>query len=162
MDLSSLEAHEDERGRFVEMFRAARYPAPFRQANHSRSREGVLRGLHWHRHQADLWYVVEGRAQAALVDLRARGGRPAVETVTLDGDEPAALFIPPGVAHGFAALTDLDLVYWVTQEYDANDEHGIAWDDPTLNVPWVISDPVLSPRDRNNPPFRWDTTPSFS
>jgi dTDP-4-dehydrorhamnose 3,5-epimerase len=162
VDLASLEVHSDERGRFVEMFRAGRYPETFRQANHSRSRKGVLRGLHYHRHQADLWYVIRGRARAALVDLRTRQDVPSVETLVLDGDDPAALYIPAGVAHGFTALTDLDLVYWVTQEYDPGDEHGIAWNDPMLNVPWEISDPVLSPRDTSNPPFRWDTIPSLS
>ena len=59
--LISLEPHADERGRFVEIMRAANFPDQFVQANHSRSRAGVLRGLHYHRHQADLWYVVSGR-----------------------------------------------------------------------------------------------------
>jgi len=74
------QVHGDERGRFVEIYRASRMPEPFRQSNHSRSAAGVLRGLHYHRHQADLWYLVSGRAQVALADLRRRGCRPHVET----------------------------------------------------------------------------------
>jgi dTDP-4-dehydrorhamnose 3,5-epimerase len=77
-------------------------------------------------------------------------------TVDLSEDEPATLFIPPGVAHGFAALTELDLVYWVTRYFDGSDEHGVAWNDPTLAVPWEVDDPLLSARDAAAEPLRWD------
>jgi dTDP-4-dehydrorhamnose 3,5-epimerase len=154
--------HADGRGRFLEVLRARDYPQEFVQSNHSRSQAGVLRGLHYHTGQADLWYVVAGTAQVALVDLRERGGRPAVMVFELSEAEPSTLYIPAGVAHGFVALTDVDLLYWVTREFDSSDEHGIAWNDPTLAVPWAIDDPVLSDRDSSNPLLRWDQIPSFS
>ena len=50
----------------------------------------------------------------------------------LDGETPTAVYVPSGVAHGYLALTEIDLIYWVTREYDPADEHGVAWDDPTL------------------------------
>jgi dTDP-4-dehydrorhamnose 3,5-epimerase len=160
--LTSLEPHADERGSFVEIMRAANVPDQYVQANHSRSRAGVLRGLHYHRHQADLWYVVRGRMQVGLADLRKRRSRPATASLVLDSDDPAALYVPPGVAHGFLALTDLDLIYFVTRYFDATDEFGVAWDDPALNIPWENPDPVLSERDRGNSPLQWDDIPTFS
>ncbi|MGH9269435.1 MAG: dTDP-4-dehydrorhamnose 3,5-epimerase family protein, partial [Acidimicrobiales bacterium] len=60
-------------------------------------------------------------------------------------------------AHGFLALTDVDLLYWVTHYYDASDEFGVAWDDPTLGIAWRIDEPILSERDRANAPLRWDS-----
>ena len=150
----------DQRGTFLELMRGSDYPVEFVQANHSFSRAGVLRGLHHHQHQYDLWYVVKGRAQIALADLR--GTTPMVESFELDGSSATTLLIPPGVAHGYLALEDLDLIYLVTQTYDPSDEHGIAWNDPTLAIEWKASDPVLSPRDQTNPPLRWPTSLSSS
>lgn len=137
--------HDDERGFFSEIARFGDY----RQANHSHSRRGVLRGLHYHLHQADLWYVVRGTAQVALADLR--NGAPTAMTLTVSEAAPCTIYIPPRVAHGFLALTDVDLVYLVSEEYDASDEHGVAWDDPALAIPWALPDPILSQRDRDNP-----------
>src|SRR5687768_6904850 len=102
-----LERFTDERGSFTELARFATYPAEFRQANHSRSAAGVLRGLHYHRKQADLWYVARGRAQVALADLR-HPPTPVTKVFTMDGETPSVAYIPPGVAHGFLAVTDLD------------------------------------------------------
>ena len=145
--------HEDERGSFMEIFREADLGVPFVQGNHSRSRAGVLRGLHYHRRQSDAWYVIRGRARVGLADVRERSGQTL--TVDLSGDEPAVLYLPPGVAHGFYALTDMELIYWVTHYYDNTDEFGVTWDDPTLAVPWQASDPILSDRDRSAPPLDW-------
>jgi dTDP-4-dehydrorhamnose 3,5-epimerase len=160
--ISKPPIHRDDRGWFAEIFRAGEYPLAFAQANHSRSNQHVLRGLHYHRWQADLWHVVSGRAQVALADLRDPRNPPKVEVQVLDGGEPTALYIPAGVAHGFLALTDLDLIYQVTREYDETDEHGVAWNDPTLAVPWDIENPILSERDVRNPELNWDLIPSFS
>lgn len=157
-----LTVNADERGSFAETMRASSYSETFVQSNHSRSMEGVLRGLHYHRRQADLWYVVAGRARVGLADLRARSDSPATATVTLSGDEPATLYIPAGVAHGFLAETAVDLIYWVTNYYDASDEHGLAWNDPTLAIDWGRADPILSERDASNPELRWDDIPSFT
>lgn len=146
--------HHDERGSFLEIVRENELNDSFVQANHSRSRAGVLRGLHFHRYQADAWYVLSGHARVGLADLRLNNESIVVDTFDLRADDPSVLYIPPGVAHGFLAVTDLDLLYWVTQYYDASDEHSVAWNDPMLGIAWGIATPVLSERDRTAP--RWD------
>jgi len=88
-----------------------------------------------------------------LADLRRPHEGIATLTVELRGDEPAVLYLPPGVAHGFYAVTDLDLIYFVTRYYDSSDEHSVAWDDPALGVPWGVEEPILSERDRTAPPL---------
>ncbi len=148
-----LRSHPDQRGRFVETFRQEWFPGlpPMVQGNCSESYAGVLRGLHFHRKQADYWVVLRGRVLAALADLRP--GSPTegrVATVLLE-DRNVGLYIPPGVAHGYLALTDATLTYLVDQYYDNSDEFGVAWDDPDLAIPWGIPEPVLSERDQSNP-----------
>jgi dTDP-4-dehydrorhamnose 3,5-epimerase len=145
----------DERGHFREIFRAADFSESFVQANHSKSEAGVLRGLHYHRKQADLWYVVGGEALVACVDLRSAPTPGRVWTGLLSEGDPAAIFIPPGVAHGFFARTRVDLVYWVTRTYDATDEFGVAWNDPSLDIDWGVQDPILSERDAANERIDW-------
>lgn len=163
-----LTPHADTRGAFMELWRdswtaglaphasagGAGTSGPMRQANLSRSRSGVLRGMHFHQRQSDLWVVAEGEALAALVDLRGlqSGQSPKVETHDLQAG--GALFIPVGVAHGFYAKSDMALVYLVTNEYDGSDEHGFAWDDPDAAIPWPTREVTLSDRDAGNPPLR--------
>ena len=72
-------------------------------------------------------------------------------SLDLSGDRDRGLFIPPGVAHGFASLTDLTLWYLVDGYYNAEDELGVAWDDPAIGGDWGVTDPVLSNRDKANP-----------
>ena len=124
---------------------------PMVQANLSRSRPGVLRGMHFHLRQVDMWMLLEGRAVAALTDVRrAMGGdTPTSETIEMSAGD--ALFIPRRVAHGFLTLTDVALVYVVSNEYDGTDEHGFAWDDPTAGIEWPRMPTVVSDRDRANP-----------
>ncbi len=140
--------------------RASSRAATFVQANLSTSAAGVLRGLHLHRRQDDLWIVAEGRALVALVDVRpalAGTGPAVVETRELAAD--GWVSIPTGVAHGFLAIEPLQLVYLVTNEYDGSDELGFAWDDPAVAVPWPVLEatpdgrPILSERDLTNPPL---------
>lgn len=156
----SIERHGDERGSFRELWRAAAFPdQAFVQANQSSSAAGVLRGLHLHRRQDDLWIVASGRAFVALVDVRppldGTGPSAVVETRELAADD--WVLIPTGVAHGFLALDPLELVYFVTNEYDGSDELGFAWDDPGVAVPWPAvaatpdGRPILSGRDGANP-----------
>ncbi|MCS6825095.1 MAG: dTDP-4-dehydrorhamnose 3,5-epimerase [Caldilinea sp.] len=150
-----LKAFHDERGRFLETFRKEWFPERTWervQTNRSDSRAGVLRGLHYHFHQVDYWYVAQGRICVGLADLRrASPTFGASETVEMGGQHEYGLYIPSGVAHGFYALTDATLIYLVDNYYDGGDEFGVAWDDPDLAVPWNISAPILSARDRNNP-----------
>ena len=147
-------AHGDQRGRFVETYRRSWFPLgrEMTQANRSEKQAGAIVGLHYHLHQADYWYVLRGTARVVLHDLRR--GSPtdgATLTLDLDGDHDRGLFIPPGVAHGFASLTDITLWYLVDNYYNPNDELGVAWDDPAIGADWGLSDPVLSERDRSNP-----------
>lgn len=155
VQVGSPQVHEDSRGSFLEIFREDLLGTRFVQGNHSHSREGVLRGLHYHRKQADAWYVISGEAQAMLVDLRNQSDKPAVLSIDLSSSRPTVLYIPPGVAHGFLAITDVDLIYWVTHPYDSSDEFGVAWDDPQVDAPWQNRDPILSDRDTSNPKLDW-------
>lgn len=143
----------DQRGTFLELLRAADSELDFVQVNHSFSRAGVLRGLHYHHHQHDLWYIVRGQARVGLADLR--GEQAVVETYDLHEHSATTLLIPPGVAHGYLAVRDLDLIYLVTRTYDPSDEHGIAWNDPLLMLDWGTDTVLLSPRDQANPPLEW-------
>jgi dTDP-4-dehydrorhamnose 3,5-epimerase len=172
----AIARHGDERGSFRELWRedvfgpidaalagsssGAGSPPRFVQANLSTSAAGVLRGLHLHRRQLDHWVVATGRAFVALVDVRpmlAGGPRPNIETRELGEDD--WVDIPIGVAHGFLALEPLQLVYLVTNLYDGTDELGFAWDDRLAAVPWPAvavargGRPILSERDRSNPPL---------
>jgi dTDP-4-dehydrorhamnose 3,5-epimerase len=103
-------------------------------------------------HQADYWYVLRGRARIVLHDLRLDSPTEgATLSMDLDGTEDRGLFIPPGVAHGFASLTDVLLWYLVDGYYNPADELGVAWDDPEIAADWALENPVLSARDRANP-----------
>ena len=122
------------------------------QGNRSDSKAHVLRGLHYHQHQIDYWYVTSGVVRAAMVDLRPSSPTyRAVETLEIGDDHNIGLFIPVGVAHGFVALTDATLTYIVNNYYDGADEYGVAWNDPDLAVPWGVENPVISGRDAENP-----------
>lgn len=157
--LAQLRPFADERGRFTETFRKEWFPQRSWQniqSNRSDSATGVLRGLHYHFNQVDYWYVLSGRIRVGLADLRRSSpGFRCTETIDLDAADPRGLFIPIGVAHGFLALTDVTLIYVVDNYYDGADEHGLAWDDPDIVVPWnPAGPPVLSARDAANPRFR--------
>lgn len=151
--------HGDERGIFVETYRREWFPngREMTQGNRGDRQAGAVVGLHYHLHQADYWYVVDGRARVVLHDLRD-GSPTDGGTLTLDLGHKAdgthdhrGVFIPPGVAHGFASLTDMTITYLVDGYYNAADELGLRWDDPAVDADWGVTDPVLSARDRNNP-----------
>jgi dTDP-4-dehydrorhamnose 3,5-epimerase len=151
--------HTDGRGCFVETYRQEWIPdsRAMVQSNRADRSAGTIVGLHFHVHQADYWYVPTGQARVVLHDLRA--GSPterATEIVDLgaraDGSHNhGGVYIPPGVAHGFAARTDVIITYLVDSYYDPNDELGVAWDDPEIGADWGVADPVLSERDHANP-----------
>ena len=146
--------HGDARGRFVETYRRSWFPLgrEMVQANRSEKQAGAVVGLHYHLHQADYWYVLRGTARVVLHDLRVGSPSEAVTMVLeLDGERDTGLFIPPGVAHGFASLTDMLMWYLVDGYYNPEDELGLAWDDPDVGADWGIADPVLSVRDTSNP-----------
>jgi dTDP-4-dehydrorhamnose 3,5-epimerase len=148
------DVHGDERGRFVESYRRSWFPLgrEMVQANRSDRQRGAVVGLHYHLHQADYWYVTRGLARVVLHDLRA--GSPTegrTQLLALGDGEERGVFVPPGVAHGFAALSDLTLTYLVDAYYNPSDELGVAWDDPEIGADWGVEEPVLSARDRSNP-----------
>ena len=153
--LTRLHPFADERGRFTETFRSEWFPQRswnIIQSNRSDSKAGVLRGLHFHHHQVDYWYVSRGMVRVGLVDLRPFSPT-FLQTQTIEMGElnEIGLFIPIGVAHGFLALTDATLTYIVDNYYDGKDEHGVAWNDPEIALGWGVTDPVLSGRDAANP-----------
>jgi len=155
------DGHGDERGRFAETYRRSWFGSgrEMVQANCSDKQAGAVVGLHYHLHQADYWYVLRGRARVVLHDLREGSPTDRATLVMEIGDgEDKGVYIPPGVAHGFAAVTDLTLTYLVDAYYNPEDELGVAWDDPAIGADWGVAEPVLSARDRSNP-ARSDLTP---
>src|SRR3954451_14426558 len=113
--------HGDERGIFIETYRRSWFPLgrEMIQGNRGDRQQGAIVGLHYHLHQADFWYVPFGQARVVLHDLR-QGSPTDGATLTVDLGAPpgedqdhAGVFIPPGVAHGFASLTDMTITYLV-------------------------------------------------
>ena len=153
------DVHGDERGFFVEVFRAwwmdeLGIDVEFVQQNHSRSVGPVLRGIHRQAGQAKLVRCARGRIWDVAVDLRPDS--PTYrrwEGCELDDRNHRQLYIPDGFGHGFCLLSDeADVVYLLSDYYDPERESGIAWDDPEIGIEWPISgDMILSERDRSAP-----------
>jgi dTDP-4-dehydrorhamnose 3,5-epimerase len=146
--------HRDDRGLFLETYRREWFPngREMLQANRANRLAGTLVGLHYHLHQADYWYVPFGAARVVLHDLREGGPTDrATLLLELSGDNHRGVFIPPGVAHGFVALSDLVITYLVDGYYNPADELGVAWDDPEIGADWGVAEPILSDRDLKNP-----------
>lgn len=153
----------DDRGWFMRSFSADEYmtagihQAALVQENHSRSRHGVLRGLHTRAElsEAKLVRVAHGRVFDVVVDLRP--GSPTFlqwRSFVLDDEEHLQVRIPAGCAHGFQVLSEsADVCYKVDAPYDNSLDVTIAWDDPVLGITWPLGNPVLSERDRKAPPL---------
>ncbi len=155
--------HQDARGFFMETYRedlfaAAGITARFVQDNHSSSRRGTVRGLHYQRSpgQAKLVRCASGTIWDVAVDIRPESPTFGQwHGVELSAENRRMLFVPIGFAHGFAVLSDVaEVLYKVSVPYDAAEERGIAWDDPGIGVDWRVEDPVLSDRDRRHPRLR--------
>ncbi|MFM1761897.1 MAG: hypothetical protein RL478_1507 [Actinomycetota bacterium] len=150
---------KDDRGYFIETYRRQWFPLgrEMVQGNRGDRQQGCIVGLHYHLHQSDYWYVPYGSCRVVLHDLRT--GSPtdgATQVVDLgaraDGThDHRGIFIPPGVAHGFASLTDMTITYLVDSYYNPTDERGLAWNDSGVKADWGIADPILSKRDQENP-----------
>ncbi len=148
----------DERGFFLETFNSSRYKdlaninETFVQDNHSRSSQGVLRGLHFQKSkpQGKLVRVVSGEVYDVAVDIDpASVTYGCYEGVILSAANKRQFYVPPGYAHGFAVLSNTaDFEYKCTDYYDPADEGGIIWNDPDIAIDWPISNPVLSDKDR--------------
>jgi|SRR5215472_4964711 len=152
--------HRDARGFFLEAYHRAKLADlgitdTFVQDNHSLSVHGTLRGLHYQLNhpQAKLCRVIEGEALDVAVDVRV--GSPHFgkwTSVRLCAREQNQIYIPQGFAHGFLALsTAVQFLYKCSDYYAPQDEHGILWNDPALNISWGIDSPVLSRKDAQSP-----------
>lgn len=154
----------DQRGFFKETFSAERYAKmagitlPFVQDNHSRSRKGVLRGLHLQRKkpQGKLVSVTRGSVYDVAADVDPQSPTYGEYVgVVLTEDNHRQLWVPPGYAHGFCVLSDeVDFIYKCTEYYDPSDEDGIAWNCPKLDIEWPLQDVFLSEKDKNYPTLR--------
>jgi len=153
----SPKVHGDERGFFMETFNQATFgnlglPDEFVQDNHSRSSYGVLRGLHFQypQWQGKLVRVLNGEIFDVAVDVRADS--PSFGQwvgVSLSADNKQQLYVPSGYAHGFCVTSEIaDVVYKCTSLYKPEDDTGIRWDDPDVNISWPIENPTVSVKDQ--------------
>jgi dTDP-4-dehydrorhamnose 3,5-epimerase len=164
LKIVQLKVLGDSRGFFTELFHADNFakaglPSVYKQDNHSRSVPGTLRGLHYQHTpaQGKLVGVINGKIWDVAVDVRK--GSPTFGeyyAVELTGDNGKLLWIPPGFAHGFCVLGDepANVLYKVDEFYNGDGEGGIRYNDPELNIPWPLSDPLVSDRDKALPGFR--------
>lgn len=159
--LIELETHADERGWFMELHNQRNHlmsSTVFSQDNVSFSRRWTLRGLHYQlppNAQGKLIWVARGTAFDAVVDVR-RSSHTFGQwwSYTLDESTPSQLWVPPGFAHGFLAMSDSVLmVYKVTAGHAPSSERSIRWDDPSIGIDWPLDgvDPMLSSKDRAAP-----------
>lgn len=159
------EVFADARGLFLESWNARAFQQAtglttgFVQDNHSRSRRGVLRGLHYQLGvpQGKLVRVARGEIFDVAVDLRRESPSAGRWTgVRLSGDNHRQLWVPPGFAHGFLVLSEqADVLYKTTAYYDPALERTLAWDDPGVGIEWPLdgANPVLSARDAAGDPL---------
>jgi dTDP-4-dehydrorhamnose 3,5-epimerase len=151
---------EDSRGFFSEVYHRKRWSevgihCDFVQDNHSHSKQGTLRGLHYQlsRPQGKLCRVVSGEVLDVAVDIRV--GSPTFgqwAMVRLSATNRHQLFIPPGFAHGFVVVSETaDFLYKCSDYYDPQDQYGIRWNDPALAIPWGNGEPRLSDKDAQYP-----------
>jgi dTDP-4-dehydrorhamnose 3,5-epimerase len=154
--------YEDERGDFFESYNQQKFTdatgvdVAFVQDNHSRSRKGVLRGLHFQRPphaQGKLIRVVKGAVFDVAVDIRPGSptrGQWVAET--LSAASRRQIWVPPGFAHGFLALEDdTELLYKTTAFYNSESEGTIRWNDVSIGITWPDRTPILNSRDRSAP-----------
>ncbi len=150
----------DERGFFMETWRAAHYaehgiPEQFVQDNLSLSQQGVLRGLHYQHPDAQgkLITVLQGEVYDVAVDIRV--GSPTFGQwmgITLSGENKNQVYVPPGFAHGFSVTSDSALfMYKCTRIYNPNTEFSIAWNDPDIGIEWPSASPQLADKDQQAP-----------
>lgn len=150
----------DARGYFFESFQAERYAehgisTRFVQDNESYSLKNVIRGLHYQleRPQGKLVHVSLGSVIDIIVDIRLDSptfGKSL--SFELSAENHRQLYIPPGFAHGYCALSDMArFVYKCTDYYHPQSEFGVLWNDPDLNITWPVKDPILSAKDAEYP-----------
>ncbi len=155
--------HQDQRGYFLESFQLERLRStgingPFVQDNQSFSFKGVLRGLHFQKsphQQGKLVSVTIGKVLDIVVDIRKSSPTFGNHySCILDAKRHNILYVPEGMAHGFLALKNSLFVYKCTEFYNKESERGILWSDPTLNIDWGMTDPIVSEKDAKLPSFK--------
>jgi len=155
-----LQSFVDDRGFFRETFSESNHRAigiteTFLQDNQSRSERGVLRGLHFtvNNPQAQLMTVLRGSVFDVVVDIRQGSSTYGQYFgITLSDSGPQQIYMPDGFAHGFLVLSDYaDLHYKVSKLYRAEDEAGLLWNDPELNIEWPEFPTSISKRDLSHP-----------
>jgi dTDP-4-dehydrorhamnose 3,5-epimerase len=157
-----LQVFADERGFFMETFHRPKFAAAgidleFVQDNHSQSRRGVLRGLHYQlaRPQGKLVRAVRGSLIDVAVDLRRSSptfGRWVACELTESNRRQ--LYVPPGFAHGFCVTSDVaDVIYKCTDVYIPQDERTVLWNDPALGINWPVANPTVSAKDARGMPL---------
>ena len=160
--LVGLEYHRDDRGFFLEAFSAERFKAAglvseFVQDNHSFSSRGVVRGLHFQRGvgQTKLVRTIRGTTWNVVVDIRP-GSKTLGQWWGLSMTEggTVCLYVPPGFANSFCALTDSDVMYKVSSGYAPELDGGIHYLDPDIGIPWPVSNPIVSKKDAGLGSFR--------
>ncbi|MEX2142604.1 MAG: dTDP-4-dehydrorhamnose 3,5-epimerase [Pirellulales bacterium] len=148
---------EDLRGFFMETYHRERFamsglPTSFAQDNHSLSRRNVIRGLHYQieRPQGKLVRAIRGTVFDVAVDLRRSS--PTFSrwfAVELSESNRKQVYIPPGFAHGFCALSDVaEVIYRCTEVYHPAGERTIVWNDPQLAIRWPVAEPILAEKDQ--------------
>jgi dTDP-4-dehydrorhamnose 3,5-epimerase len=152
----------DDRGHFFESYNQKAFAANgvgenFVQDNHSWSKKGVVRGLHFQNAphaQGKLVRVMTGKALDVIVDIRPESPTFGQhEKFLLDSSLGNMLYVPAGFAHGFVALQETIFVYKCTDFWNREAESGIVWNDPELNIDWGVSDPIVSGKDQILPTF---------
>jgi dTDP-4-dehydrorhamnose 3,5-epimerase len=142
--VKQLVTHSDDRGYFREILRDDDgLLARFGQSSVTKTYPGIIKAFHWHKEQDDLWYVADGMARVVLYDIRPDSPSFRTTQVIYAGeDNPALIYIPTGVAHGYQVLGNKPvlLVYYVTQSYDPKrpDEQRIPWDDAEIGFDWAV------------------------
>ncbi len=151
----------DERGFFLESFKESTFQengitTKFVQDNYSHSIKRVLRGLHYQKNpkaQAKLVTAIRGEIFDVAVDIRKDSptyGKWVGEI--LSDQNHKSLYVPEGFAHGFLCLSDeADVVYKVNEEYSAENDRGMLWNDPVVGVKWPIENPIISEKDKQQP-----------
>ncbi len=152
--------HRDDRGFFLELYHRDRFAEhgiveDFVQDNRSHSGKNTLRGLHYQlRHpQGKLCHVIRGEVFDVAVDIRRDSPDFGNWTgVVLSEQNHRQLYVPPGFAHGYCALTDdVDFTYKCTERYFPEDERSIIWNDPQIGIEWPIDSPLVSDKDLQAP-----------
>ena len=153
--------HGDQRGFFQETYRRSVYtelgiPDEFVQDNHSRSKRGIVRGMHFQPGMVKLVRCVRGGIFDVLVDIRR--GSPTYaewEAFELNDDNFHQLYVPDGFAHGFCVTSEVsDVIYKCSAYYDPSVERGIRYDDPDVGIEWPDVELVPSERDAGAPLLR--------